>query len=557
MDRSNGPEAVHRDSDGPGAVRHRDDGTAAPEDRAPTAALPALTAELGQNKYLAAGSGTVPAHAVLTVEAHGLAGLTTHASSAEVVVIDCSGSMSWPSTKIAAARKAAAAAIGVLRDGTRFALVEGTDKARVVYPAAGRMAVAGPDTRADAARTAHTLVAAGGTAIASWLACARDLLTADGQDHPIRHALLLTDGRNEHDRPDELERVLADCAGKFTCDARGIGDQWAATELRQIAGRLHGIADAVEHDSDLEAEFRRMMRKAMDKSLPGIRIRVRLRVGSELAFFKQVFPTELDLTQEGLRTGERTWEFPTGAWGDESRDYHLCVSADPTGDPLGEDMQLASLALVAEGAGDHPAETVISVPRPVPLLVHWTDDPVLSTRIDPRVARYSGYADLGRAVNAGCEAFEAGRLGTAEEEWGRAVRLAHDLGDEKMLRRLRRLVEVLDAGEGRVRLRDEITAGDLNSAWVVSNHSTQTRRSAAAPKGARPPHQPGPPPAAVPAQQQRGRQKGADVECPVCHRVSPGTARICTRCGTALPTADGPAPERHDRPEQEPPEPTA
>ncbi|CAM5511350.1 VWA domain-containing protein [Streptomyces abikoensis] len=533
----------------------RDDG-AAPEDRAPTAALPALTAQLGQNKYLAAGSGAVPAHAVLTVEGHGLAGLATHASSAEVVVIDCSGSMNWPSTKIGAARKAAAAAIGVLRDGTRFALVEGTDKARVVYPANGRMAVASPDTRGDAARTAHTLVAAGGTAIASWLACARDLLTADGQDHPIRHALLLTDGRNQHDRPEELERVLADCAGKFTCDARGIGDEWAATELREIAGLLHGIADAVEQDSDLEGEFRRMMRKAMDKSLPGIRIRVRLRVGSELGFFKQVFPTELDLTREGVRTAERTWEFPTGAWGDESRDYHLCVTADPAGDPMGEDMQLASLALVAEGAGDHPAETAVALPRPVPLLVHWTDDLVLSTRIDPRVARYSGYADLGRAVNAGCEAFEAGRFGAAEEEWGLAVRLAHELGDEKMLRRLRRLVEVADAAEGRVRLREEITAGDLNSAWVVSNHSTQTRRSAVPPRQARPPHEPGPPPG-VPGPQRRSAAAAPDVECPVCHRVSPGTARICARCGTALPAGGGPAPEGRARPEQEPPEPAA
>ncbi|MFF7730591.1 VWA domain-containing protein [Streptomyces sp. NPDC008001] len=550
---------------------NRDD-RAAPEDRAPTAALPALTAQLGQNKYVPAGSGTVPAHAVLTVEGHGLAGLTTHASSAEVVVIDCSGSMSWPSTKIAAARKAAAAAIGVLRDGTRFALVEGTDKARVVYPATGRMAVAGPDTRADAARTAHTLVAAGGTAIASWLACARDLLTADGQDHPIRHALLLTDGRNEHDRPGELERVLDGCAGKFTCDARGIGDQWAATELREIAGRLHGMADAVEHDSDLEAEFRRMMKNAMDKSLPGIRIRVRLRVGSEIRFFKQVFPSELDLTPEGVRTGERTWEFPTGAWGDESRDYHLCVTADPDGDPRGEDMQLASVSLVAEGLGDHPAEPVVALPRPVPLLVHWTDDLVLSTRIDPLVARYGGYADLGRAVNAGCEAFENGRPGVAEEEWGRAVRLAHDLGDEKMLRRLKRLVEVEDAREGRVRLRDEITAGDLNSAWVVSNHSTRTRRSKAAPRHEpRPPREPAPPPP-LPGQRKSHRAETAarpDVRCPACHRVSPGTARVCPQCRSPLPAAGAPAPgqhgnhapreqrEQHERPGQEPPEPAA
>ncbi|MFD0382914.1 hypothetical protein ACFQ2B_12650 [Streptomyces stramineus] len=86
--------------------------------------------------------------------------------------------MSWPSTKIAAARRAAAAAVEALRDGTRFALVEGTDRARVVYPPGGGMALAGPDSRADAAHVAARLVAAGGTAMAAWLTCALDLLAA-------------------------------------------------------------------------------------------------------------------------------------------------------------------------------------------------------------------------------------------------------------------------------------------------------------------------------------------------------------------------------------------
>ncbi|GGX78207.1 VWA domain-containing protein [Streptomyces hiroshimensis] len=553
---------------------NRDD-AAGPQDRAPTAALPALTVQLGQNKYLPAGPEAVPAHAILTVEGHGLGGLTAHASSAEVVVIDCSGSMNWPSTKISAARKAAAAAIGVLRDGTRFALVEGTDKARVVYPATGRLAVAGPATRADAARTAHALVAAGGTAVASWLACARDLLTAPEQDHPIRHALLLTDGRNEHDRPGELERVLADCTGKFTCDARGIGDQWAAAELRAIASRLHGKADAVERDSDLEDEFRTMMTSAMAKALPGIRIRVRPRAGSEIRFFKQVFPTELDLTKEGVQSGERSWDFPTGAWGDESRDYHLCVTADRAGDPMGEDMQLASVSLVPDAVGDHPAEAVVAVPLPVPLLVHWTDDAGLSTQVHPRVAHFAGHADLGRAVNAGCEAYERGDRAAAEEEWGRAVRLAHELGDEKMLRRLRRLVRIDDAGEGRVRLLGVIAAGDLNAAWVGSDHSTQTHKSWEPPPGspepAPPPSVPGPRrvPGAADARicGAPGASGVPDVVCPrpQCGRISPGTAKVCPKCGHSLPARGAspasPAPlappEQHERPEHEPPEPPA
>ncbi|ARZ69584.1 VWA domain-containing protein [Streptomyces sp. HU2014] len=501
---------------------HRANGSQADHPRAHR--QPTVAAQLGQNKYLAAGDGTVPAHAILTVEADGLDRLTARAGSAEVIVIDCSGSMNWPSTKIAAARRAAAAAVDVLRDGTRFALVEGTEHARVVYPPGGRMAVAGPDTRADATHVATGLVAAGGTAIGAWLSRALDLLT--GQDAPIRHTLLLTDGRNEHDPPGRLESVLADCAAAFTCDARGIGDEWAATELREIATRLHGVADAVEDDSDLEAEFRAMMTTAMAKALPDMRIRVSLREGSELRFLKQVFPTELDLTAEGVRTGELTWEFPTGAWGDEARDFHLCVATGPDGDPRGQDLQLALVALVtgpAEGGG---AVEGVSLPAPRPMLLHWTDDHALSTRIHPRVAHYGGYADLGRAVIAGCEAYERGARESAEREWGRAVRLAHELGDEKVLRRLGRLVHVTDLPRGAVRVRGDVAPGDLNAAWVTADHSTQwTAPSEPADR----------PPRPVPA----ARRPAPDRRCPNCERLAAPADRHCAQCRYLFPEAPG------------------
>ncbi|MBT2382145.1 vWA domain-containing protein [Streptomyces sp. ISL-11] len=479
---------------------------------------PAFTTRLDQNKYLPAG-GKGSAHAILTVEADGLDRLAGRADCAEVIVIDCSGSMNWPSTKMAAARRAAAAAVEVLRDGTRFALVEGTDRARVVYPPDGRMAVAGPDSRGDAAHVAAGLVAAGGTAIAAWLTCALGLLSA--QDAPIRHALLLTDGRDEHDRPGELERALDACAGRFTCDARGIGGQWAATELRGIAGRLHGVADAVEDDSDLEAEFRAMMTSAMAKALPDLRIRVSLREGSELAFFKQVFPVELDLTGEGVRLDDLTVEFPTGAWGDETREFQLCVTAEPAGDPRGRDLQAALVSLAPGPAGGTPP---LALPPPGSLLIHWTDDHALSTHVHPRVAHYGGYADLGRAVTAGCEAYERGDRETARAEWGRALRLAGELGDEKMLRRLGRLVRA-DLPGGEVGLRGDLSPGDLNSAWVAEGHSTRWTEP------------PQPLPRAVPPPRE-----SADRACPRCGRVSAGTDQHCTGCGLALtPTPGNPA----------------
>ncbi|MGO4419993.1 VWA domain-containing protein, partial [Streptomyces sp. MCAF7] len=68
-----------------------------------------------------------------------------------------------------AARKATVAAVSALRKGTRFAVVQGTERAEVVYPPTGGMAVAGPDTKAAASRAAMKLAALGGTAIGTWL----------------------------------------------------------------------------------------------------------------------------------------------------------------------------------------------------------------------------------------------------------------------------------------------------------------------------------------------------------------------------------------------------
>ncbi|WP_051886404.1 VWA domain-containing protein [Streptomyces hygroscopicus] len=471
---------------------------------------PALTLRVHQNKYLPASAGRTEMHAIVSVRARGLGPAAARTAASEVIVIDCSMSMSWPPTKIAAARRATATAVGVLRDGTRFAIVEGTEQAQVVYPFTGGMAVAGPDTKAAAARVAARLPAIGGTAIGSWLDLARRLHVR--QPAAIRHTLLLTDGRNEHDPPGYLDRVLDACAPHFTCDARGIGDGWDATELKEIVRRLHGRADAVLEDSALAAEFEEMVSASMAKALAGVRIRIRTRAGGRVGFVKQVHPTRVDLTDEGVRPDERTWEWSGKAWGDEIREYQVCVVADPRGDPTGEDVELAAVDLTVEG------DTALRPPEPESVLVQWTDDVVLSSRIDPRLAHYDADSELGHTITAGCDAYEAGDQDGARRLWGRAVQLAHQLGSEKMLARLSGLVHIADAATGEVRIREPIRPLDLNSAIIVSEESVRF----AGPER--------PEPAAPPA---------ADVICPACGRRSPATAGFCQQCDAPLRAEPG------------------
>ncbi|MFC9008325.1 hypothetical protein ACFT44_36705, partial [Streptomyces microflavus] len=54
-------------------------------------------------------------------------------SAAVVLMVDCSGSMDYPPTKMRNARDATAAAIDTLREGTRFSVVAGTLVAKDVY----------------------------------------------------------------------------------------------------------------------------------------------------------------------------------------------------------------------------------------------------------------------------------------------------------------------------------------------------------------------------------------------------------------------------------------
>ncbi|MGO4421275.1 VWA domain-containing protein, partial [Streptomyces sp. MCAF7] len=163
----------------------------------------------------------------------------------------------------------------------------------------------------------------------------------------------------------------------------------------------------------------------------------------------------------------------------------------------------------------------IRLPAAESVLVRWTDDPLLSSRIHPRLAHYGADDALGVAVTAAYDAYVAGEPGQALTHWGRAVRLAHELGNEKMLDRLRGLVDIVDAAAGEVRLRERIRPLDLNSAMVLSEESSRFRGPGAGAAGPAAPVTPAMPP-------------GPDLVCPNCGRMAPAAAAFCQQCDTTL-----------------------
>ncbi|MEU5543598.1 VWA domain-containing protein [Streptomyces sioyaensis] len=438
--------------------------------------VPRFSAEVYQNPYLPEGGREV--HAVVTVTATGggttggrpvPAGGAGRPDAGVVIMVDCSGSMAHPPAKLRGAREATAAALDAVRDGVGFAVVAGTHRAVEVYPGGGRLAVADAQTRAQAGEALRALGAGGGTAIGSWLRLAERLLSSTGAG--IRHAILLTDGRNEHESPQELRAALDTCQGSFTCDARGVGTDWEVKEVTGIASALLGTADIVADPGGLAADFTRMMETAMGKEVADVGLRLWTPLGAETVFVKQVAPTVADLTGRRRESGPRSGDYPTGSWGDESRDYHLCVRVPAAG--VGQEMLAARVSLIISGPdGD------LAGPSPQPLsqaLVRavWTDDVAAATSINPQVAHYTGQAELAQAIQQGLDARKSGDTDGATAKLGRAVQLAGSSGNEETAKLLAKVVDVVDAATGTVRLKATVAEADE---MTLETRSTKTVR---------------------------------------------------------------------------------
>ncbi len=418
-----------------------------------------FAAEVFQNEYLSQGSDVVDAVVTVTATGGRGAGAPT-GETVEVIVIDTSGSMAGDrGRKIVAAREATKAAIDTIRDGVLFAVVGGTQQARIVYPSTVGLARADAETRLAAKQAVDKVRAKGGTAIGSWLLAVAKLLEA--APGAMAHAILLTDGKNESESDANLQTAIEYCMGRFQCDARGLGTDWKVDELRRVASALLGTVDIVPDPDELEAEFRALTRSAM-----GREARVSLRLwtpkGSQLEFVRQVSPSLEDLTPMGNPAGELVTDYPLGAWsGDESRDYHLRVRI-PVGD-VGDERLAARVMLVVDDA-EQPAALVRAV---------WTDDEGLSTRINAEVAHYTGQAELADAIHEGLVARDQGDERTATVKLGRAVQLAHEAGNNDTVRLLQAVVDVEDPEAGTVRLKREVKDAD---AMALDVRSTRTVR---------------------------------------------------------------------------------
>ncbi|MBK8076050.1 MAG: VWA domain-containing protein [Kineosporiaceae bacterium] len=420
-----------------------------------------FTADVFQNEFLPDGGTDVHAVVTVTCSGAGEAGRGEGGEAAEIIIVDTSGSMQGD--KIIAAQTAAAAAVEQILDGTWFAIVAGTDGANRVFPypnAETAMVMMEPGARAEAKRAVGRLVAGGGTAMGSWLRLAKRIFESMPRATQ-RHAILLTDGRNQSEQPEVLAASVRDAQGVFQCDCRGAGVDWDVAELRGVATALLGTVDLIPDSASMPRVFAELMQQAMSRGVADAQLRVWAPQGAQVLFVRQVAPQVEDLTGRRIDVNALTAGFPTGAWGDESRDYHVAVRLPAK--PIGSEQLAARVQLVVR-------DQVVASSLVKAL---WSDNDALTTRINPEVAHYTGQAELAEAIQAGLAARSAGDEATARLKLGRAVQLAEATGNAEATTRLKKVVDVEDAVTGKVALKRNV---DRLDEMALDTSSTKTTR---------------------------------------------------------------------------------
>lgn len=422
-----------------------------------------FSAAVYQNEFLPDGGTDVNAIVTVTCKGAGTAGQSGSGAAGEIIIVDTSGSMG-PST-MSAAKEAAQAALAEIVDGTWFAVIAGADRAMLAFPQVSSgpgMVRMDASTRQAASAAIGRFVGSGGTAISTWLDLAGQLF-ASVTEVTQRHVLLLTDGENR-ERPGRLDEAINRATGYFQADCRGAGTDWQVAEIRRIAQALLGTVDIIPSPAQMKAQFEEIMRNAMSRGVADASLRMWTPQGAEVLFVRQVSPTVEDLTARRTVVNPLTGDYPTGAWADESRDYHVAIRVPAKA--IGQE-QLAARVQLALG-NDVVAQGLVKAT--------WSNNSELTTRIDQQVAHYTGQAELAQMIQEGLAAKASGDEATATTKLGRAVQLAAETGNDEATSKLRKVVDVESEETGTVRLKRAVDKADEMALDTASTKTTRIRK---------------------------------------------------------------------------------
>jgi Ca-activated chloride channel family protein len=449
------------------------------------------------------------ADALITVSARSAAGAAGPPSpGAEILIMDKSLSMAGHG-KLDEAKRAMCAAIDTLQDGTGLAVIAGNHKADVIYPDTDGLAVVDAATREAAKSRVVAQLAEGGTAIGQWLLRADRLFASVTSPGAVRHAVLYTDGKDEHETAEQLDEVLGACTDRFVCDARGLGEDWKYTELLRITEALHGNAEAVVTVSDLTEDFTRLMQEAQRIVVARVYLGLRLNDRFQLAFVQQTLPVEAELTAR-QRQGDEI-HVPLGSWPPEERQYQVSLRFVPESLPVEENLRALRITLHAEG----PDGTRVPCSAMQPMVVRRRATPGFGIPPSDKLTWVENQRELGMAMRACADAQLRGDFERADRELRIAVSVAEELRDTDRLQLLRSVS--VTGPDGRLQVRRDASRGQMQRLGLASTRTVARPADAGDVADAV-----DLPPAGVTVRRS----------CPRCGATaSTPTARFCEECG--------------------------
>ncbi|MFC5473562.1 VWA domain-containing protein [Paraherbaspirillum soli] len=402
-----------------------------------------FTAESFYNSHLAVGAKRLDAVVTVTAVDDGAAMQKT-GRLLIIFVGDVSGSMDGD--KLQQMKHAIRVGVDCLDQDTLFSVIAFHSNVQVVMPAT----LATASAKSAAHLAVQALRAGGGTVMSEALLAA--VKQADAVDADIVQVYFVTDGENDKNDGKALDKAIAVCDKKLQASCWGVGTDWHPRDLRLIAGRLLGSADAVPDPEQLQNKFKEALAQGMAKGINGVKLRLWVPRTVQIVTLKQMSPEIADLKDLCTRIDDKTIEVPLGAWGAENRDYHF--GFDIAAQAEGEEMMVCRPKIAYQLNG---AEVVVDGQR---IVATWSADDALTTRINAQVAHYTGQEELASSIKEGLEAKARGDVDQATRLLGKAAKIAIETGNDEVTQRLKKVVDVIDPQEGTVRLRAGASKGD-------------------------------------------------------------------------------------------------
>ncbi len=236
--------------------------------------------------------------------------------------------------------------------------------------------------------------------------------------------------------------------------------------MRRIATALLGSVDLIAQPQAMAADFEQIMRQSMGRGVAeAAAAGVGAAGGAGAVRPPGVAPPSRTSPSRRQDVNPLTGAYPTGAWGDESRDYHVAVRLPAKA--VGQE-QLAARVQLAVGrrrrrAGPGQGDVV------------QRRHPDHADQPRGRALHRAGRAGRGHPGRPGRQGGRR-RRDTATVKLGRAVQLAQETGNEEATTRLRKVVEIDDADTGTVRLKRSVDKLDEMALDTASTKTTRVKK---------------------------------------------------------------------------------